>query len=158
MDLQYSIVYKQGPTNAAADALSRHPKPDSIFAVSTCSPAWLENLVQGYQEDVTAKTLLEELILSDSPVRGFSLSNGVIRYKGRIWIGSNSLAQQHVLQALHSSGVGGHSGFYATYHRVKALFAWPKMKHTIKSFVEQCTVCQQAKVEHVKSPGLLQPV
>jgi len=62
------------------------------------------------------------------------------------------------LQALHSSGVGGHSGFYATYHRVKALFAWPKMKHTIKSFVEQCTVCQQAKVEHVKSPGLLQPV
>jgi len=93
MDLQYSIVYKQGPTNAAADALSRHPEPDSIFAVSTCSPAWLENLVQGYQEDVTAKTLLEELILSDSPVRGFSLSNGVIRYKGRIWIGSNSLAQ-----------------------------------------------------------------
>jgi hypothetical protein len=52
----------------------------------------LENLVPGYQEDITAKTLLEELILSDSPVRGFSLSNGVIRYKGRIWIGSNSLA------------------------------------------------------------------
>ena len=107
MGLQYSIVYKQGTTNAATDALSRHPEPNSVYAVSVCTPAWLENLVQGYQDDHTAKQLLEELILSDSNVRGFSLTNGVIRYKGSIWIGHNALAQQHVLQALHRSGVGG---------------------------------------------------
>lgn len=32
------------------------------------------------------------------------------------------------------------------------------MKQTIRSYVQQCTICQQAKVEHVRSPGLLQPL
>ena len=73
-------------------------------------------------------------------------------------MGCNELAQQHILQALHSSGVGGHSGIRATYERVKKLFAWPRMKHSVQVFVSGCTVCQQAKVEHVKSPGLLQPL
>jgi len=32
------------------------------------------------------------------------------------------------------------------------------MKQTIKSYVKQCTVCQQAKVEHVRTPGLMEPL
>ena len=32
------------------------------------------------------------------------------------------------------------------------------MKDYIRTFIQQCEVCQQAKVEHVKSPGLLQPL
>jgi hypothetical protein len=73
-------------------------------------------------------------------------------------VGNNLLAQNHILQALHSSGIGGHSGIQATYHRVKALFAWPKMKASIVAYVQACQICQQAKAEHVKSPGLLQPL
>jgi hypothetical protein len=38
------------------------------------------------------------------------------------------------------------------------LFAWPKLKQSVHRFVAECTVCQQAKPEHVKSPGLLQPL
>jgi len=68
------------------------------------------------------------------------------------------LAQSHILQALHSSGVGGHSGIHATYHKIKSLFAWPRLKASVHSYVQACSVCQQAKTEHVKSPGLLQPL
>jgi hypothetical protein len=32
------------------------------------------------------------------------------------------------------------------------------MKEYIRTFIQQCAVCQQAKVEHVKTPGLLQPL
>jgi len=39
---------------------------------------------------------------------------------------------------------------------MKSLFAWPKLKHSVQQYVQSCEVCQQAKVEHVKSPGLLQ--
>ena len=62
------------------------------------------------------------------------------------------------MQALHSSGIGGHSGIQGTYHKVKALFAWPKLKASVTRFVQQCSICQQAKGEHVKLPGLLQPL
>ena len=105
-----------------------------------------------------ALKLLTELALHSPNKNGFSLEEGVIRHKGRVWLGQSQLAQQHVLQALHSSGVGGHSGFHATYHRIKALFGWPKMKDAIKQYIKECTICQQAKVEHVKLPGLLDPL
>ena len=78
--------------------------------------------------------------------------------KAEFWVGNNKLAQSHILQALHDSGIGGHSGCTATYHRIKQLFAWPKLKDFVKHYVEACSVCQQAKVEHVRSPGLLQPL
>ena len=75
-----------------------------------------------------------------------------------MWIGNNLLAQNHILQALHSSAIGGHSGIHATYHRIKSLFAWPHLKETVTAFVQSCDICQKAKSEHVKLPGLLQPL
>jgi hypothetical protein len=54
--------------------------------------------------------------------------------------------------------VGGHSGIGATSARVKQLFHWPGMKHFIHDFVKQCQVCQQAKNERIKTPGLLKPL
>ena len=75
-----------------------------------------------------------------------------------MWLGHNKLAQQHVLQAVHNTAVGGHAGIQATYYRIRNLFSWPRMKTDIYHFVQQCQVCQQAKGEHVKAPGLLQPL
>lgn len=61
------------------------------------------------------------------------------------------------MQSLHNSGIEGHSGFYATYQRVKNLFAWPKMD-TIEKYIKECSVCQQAKTERVRLPDLLAPL
>jgi transposase InsO family protein len=67
-------------------------------------------------------------------------------------------AHNAVLQALHSSGLGGHSGINATYQKVKALFAWPNLKEDVKDYVTKCQVCKQAKHENCRSSGLLQPL
>jgi len=32
------------------------------------------------------------------------------------------------------------------------------MKDAIRQYIKECTICQQAKVEHVKLPGLLDPL
>lgn len=157
MDLSFSIVYKQGITNAADDALSRCPTENSLCAISETAPVWLERLVTGYSDDPQDNQLLQQLVLSNGTFNNYTLHNGVIRYKGRVWLGHNELAQQHVMQALHNSGIGGHSGVQATYSRIKQLFACPKLKLCIQNFVKSCQTYQQAKVEHVKLPGLLEP-
>jgi hypothetical protein len=59
---------------------------------------------------------------------------------------------------LHTSLVGGHSGFLKTYHRVKKDFFWDGLKTDVQMFVEECLVCQQNKVETIKTLGLLQPL
>lgn len=86
------------------------------------------------------------------------MTNGVIRYKGRIWLGHHVEAHQAVLAALHDSGLGGHCGIAGTYNKIKALFAWPHLKADVQYYVTNCQVCQQAKPEHSKLPGLLQPL
>ncbi|WVZ54417.1 hypothetical protein U9M48_005213 [Paspalum notatum var. saurae] len=158
MDLNYTIQYKQGCSNAAADALSQCLVDSSVQALSECVPAWVQQLQLGYEDDPQAKQLLTELSVYPSNSQGFSLVDGILRFKGRVWVGNNALARQHILQALRSSGIGGHSGITATYQRVKHLFAWPNLKMSVHDFVQSCTVCQQAKTEHVKSSGLLQPL
>jgi hypothetical protein len=149
MGLRYEIQYKKGSSSLAANALSRQSPPDHILAISLATPAWMDNLQAGYADDPQCKQLLAELSINPQNYKGFSLQNGIIRYKGSIWVGINPTAQHHILLALHSSGTGGHSGQLATYQRIKQLFAWPNLKRDVHQFVQSCTICQQAKAEHV---------
>lgn len=71
---------------------------------------------EGYQEDEATKQLLTELSVSKDNKKGFSLVEGLIRYKGRVWLRSHKAAQQAVFSALHDSGLGGHSGIAAAYN------------------------------------------
>jgi hypothetical protein len=158
MGFTYQVVYKKGTENRAADALSRRPADEHCLALSTVMPRWLETVIEGYKKNPQAQKLLTELSLVKSNDKGYSLHDGVIRYKGRVWLGAHKEAHDAVLQALHNSGLGGHSGTLATYHKVKQLFAWPNMRQYIESFVKQCNTCQQAKSERCKTPGLLKPL
>lgn len=138
--------------------LSRCVNNGEVVAVSECVPTWIQKLQEGYQDDPTTQQLLAELAISSDNSKGYSLKYGVIRYQGRVWVGSNEMAQRDILTALHDSGLGGHSGIQATYARVKQLFAWPNLKQCVHDFVQQCQICQQAKSERIKSPGLLEPL
>lgn len=157
MGLRYKIVYRKGVENRAAEALSRLPG-SKLLALPVAQPKWLTDVVKGYQDDPVAKNLLQRYSGPSTSTADYSVSDGVIRYKGRVWLGSNASIQQQVLQALHSSPTGGHSGIHATYDRAKRLFAWPHMKQDIIQFVSDCATCKQAKTEHVRSPGLLEPL
>jgi len=61
--------------------LSRYPPLHPICAISSCTPAWIENLVAGYKDDAMALKLLTELALHSPNKNGFSLEEGVIRHR-----------------------------------------------------------------------------
>ncbi|CAO2169811.1 unnamed protein product [Urochloa humidicola] len=159
LGLQYRVVYKQGIDNRVADALSRKSTHElSCASLSAVSPQWMQEVADGYSLDEFSQTLLTKLTIDKDAVPHFSLVNGLIRYKGRLWIGANPQLQRKLLSASHESAIGGHSGVPATYMRMKKLFAWKGMKADITHFVKHCMVCQQAKPDRSKSPGLLQPL
>jgi hypothetical protein len=110
--LQYRIVYRKGVENAAADALSRQPQVSATCAsLSHCTPTWLHSVVEGYAQYSPTKELLAKLSLHSGVFGPFSLTSGVIRYKGRIWLDGNLELQQQVLQAMHDSAMGVIPGF-----------------------------------------------
>jgi len=159
LGLQYRIVYKPGSTNRAADALSRQSNPvASCAAISSVTPQWIQEVLDSYTNDVTAKALLSKLSIDPNSVPGFSLRQGILRYHDRIWVGADLILQQKLMHACHSSAIGGHSGFPATYMRMKRLFAWKGMKSALRAFVTSCVTCQRAKPDRARLPGLLQPL
>jgi hypothetical protein len=115
LGLQYKIVYKKGTKSSAADALSRLPTVSvqptvDFYALSTSQPVWIQELVDTYQQHPATTKLFSCLAMS-SPQGHFTLQNGVIKYKSRIWVASSIQLQQNIMTALHSSAIGGHSSF-----------------------------------------------
>jgi hypothetical protein len=158
MGLQFKIKYKKGAENHAADSLSR---VGHLLAMQTCSelkPAWLQEVLNSYDTDPDAHRRLAELALHSPDEHGYELTQGVIRFQGRVWLGANSALQTKLISAFHSSAIGGHSGVQATYQRIKKLFAWHGLKAAVEDFVKQCSICQHAKHSTAHPPGLLQPL
>ncbi|XP_066365145.1 uncharacterized protein [Miscanthus floridulus] len=141
MGLQYKILYKKGTKNGAVDALSQRRHLEQLMAISSITHQWLEAVVLSYQEDLEANKLLSQLSLNPESVPSYSLVQGVIRYKGRIWLGSSKPLQQQVLTAFHASPMGGHSGAPVTYSRLKRPFFWHGMKADVWNMVQLCPIC-----------------
>ena len=76
----------------------------------------------------------------------------------KVWVGNDPSIHKNIMSALHDSPLGGHLGFPVTYRKIKQIFAWAGMKSAVKEFVANCSVCQQAKSDRSKYPGLLQPL
>ncbi|KAJ1690028.1 hypothetical protein LUZ63_014183 [Rhynchospora breviuscula] len=167
LGLDYSIEYKKGKENRVADALSRVEGQNwyisgnsaASWAVSEIIPQWIHDLLSSYINDPWIAQLKQHL--ETTPVdqsSDLSIHQGVIRFKGRICVGSQDGWRDKLIQALHDSAIGGHSGINATYHKVRQLFYWPHLKQSIHDFVSSCHNCQLSKGEKVLPPGLLNPL
>jgi hypothetical protein len=163
--MDYKIQYRKGIENSAVDALSRKPAcsdatvaDSSCCAISCAQPTWLQEVLVSYDTDSSTQRLLTKLAMDNSAIPDFSLHNGILRYKGSVWVGANQTLQHKLLSAFHSLALGGHSGVPVTYRMLKQLFAWQGMKSAVHTFVQSCLTCQQAKPDRGKSPGILQPL
>lgn len=70
----------------------------------------------------------------------------------------NDQLRKKILQTLHSSAIGGHSGMKASYQRLKQVFYWPGMKRDLDNFMLLFLVCQKNKGENCPCPGFLDPL
>jgi hypothetical protein len=66
MDLNYTIQYKKGISNAAANALSWCEHDGDVSTVSECLPTWIQKLQEGYNDNPEDKQLFTELSISGS--------------------------------------------------------------------------------------------
>ncbi|KAJ4745297.1 polyprotein [Rhynchospora pubera] len=159
MGLDYKIEYKRGVENKVADALSRQPlcQDGECLAVTELIPQWVEEIKESYQCDAWAQELQSKIQQHEASAH-YTVHQGVIRYKGRIYVEKHGDWREKLMHEIHDSSVGGHSGMQATYKRLKSQFYWPHMKEEVYKHVSECHNCQQNKVEHIKLPGLLRPL
>lgn len=159
LGFDYSIEYRKGRENVAVDALSRREDmKGECIALTVLKPAWVEELQENYEGDA-----LVPQVITESPYFSYNLSlytynGGLVRYKGKLYMGGGCNLREKIIEFIHNSALGGHSGEAITYHKVLTTFWWPDLKRDVRTFVIKCHVCQLCKYELVKSPGLLQPL
>ena len=132
LEYLFVVEYKKGIENKVADALSKRfdpatitqsgTSPDCSFSLCLISfpcLSWIDELKASYQSDPTMLSLLQKL--QDDPIKpkSFSLHNGLILFKGRVYLSSAYGLKPKVLQLVHDSPLGGHSGFLKSYHWLK---------------------------------------
>jgi hypothetical protein len=119
-----------------ADALSRVGQFFQIYAVSSVVLVWVQEVINSYSVDPATQELIQALVVVSPDEKVYSLHDGLIRFKGKIWVGDNSALQTKIIQAFHSSPLGGQFGIQATAKRVQKHFCWKGIKTYVELFVQ----------------------
>jgi len=150
----FTIEYKPGRENAAADALSR----SFLMAITQNQSQLLHQIRDAVNENTELKEILQLCLQNQPPNPHYSVADELLLWKGCLVIPKSHSLINTILHELHDTMIGGHSGYTRTLKRVAAQFYWPKMHVDIRQYVQQCLVCQQAKHDTTLPAGLLQPL
>ncbi|XP_020092846.1 uncharacterized protein LOC109713256 [Ananas comosus] len=159
MGFDYTIQYRKGKENAAADALSRVTGEKGVtLAITAAIPSWVQEVTESYLGDPQCEKLICELPLQSTNQGDYSYHNELLRHKGKLYIGKSGHLREKVIDQMHNSALGGHSGIQNTYRRIKQHFYWPGLKKEVEEWVKGCATCAQNKVDGTPHAGLLQPL
>lgn len=103
LGLHYKILYHPGTDNRVADALSRCVQGE-LQAISVVVPKWLSEVQSSYLNDAEAQDLLAKLSIDPLAVPHFTLKDGLLRYKTRIWLGADAQLHHRISLALFCYG------------------------------------------------------
>lgn len=111
MAYDFAIKYKPGPSNKVADALSRQfsGSLECGANISTHSPQWAD-MQQQIDGDNFIQQLRRGIEEGKHVPKGFTVAQGVIRFKGRIVLPNKSAIVQQILSEYLDSPTGGHLG------------------------------------------------
>ena len=71
----------------------------------------------------------------------YKVIDGVIYYKDRIYLVSESSLKKKIMEAAHDSPLASHSGYLKPYRKVRERFAWKGLKNDVLKFVKECITC-----------------
>ena len=84
--------------------------------------------------------------------------DGTLRLGTRLCVPDVDGLRKEIMEEAHHIAYSIHPGSTKMYHDLKGNYWCSGMKKDVAEFVSKCLTCQQVKLEHQKSSGLLQPL
>ncbi|KAI5436916.1 hypothetical protein KIW84_023158 [Lathyrus oleraceus] len=133
----FTIEYKPGKENVAADSLSRM----FVLAWSEPQQLFLPEPRTAIRDCPHFGPIFQACLTDEAPHLSYAVKDSLLCWNDRLAIPSKSSLIPQVLQEYHNSFVG----ITRTIARICSQFYWPQMKHDITEYVKLCTICQQAE-------------
>jgi len=125
------------------------------MALSTIHSYLLSLIEQSWHFNPTLQRVIQQKQLDPQAFPKFHFCDGQLGRNGKLVVGADPSLKAKLLQWMHTSPVGGHSGRDPTLKRLKQVFYWKGMNKEVQQFIQQCTICQACKYDTSAQPGLL---
>ena len=116
----------KGKNNVVADALSRR----SSISLMDLAKNWKATLEVEYAND---KFSCENFDGTNHDDR-YMVLEGIIYYKGRIFLVPNSIFKEEIVKKYHDSPLAGHPCFFKTYRMLREIFEWKVLKDDVLKY------------------------
>lgn len=166
-DYNFSLHHKAGSLMGKPDAITRRPDLDRgqgdnkdvvvlkaeyfrsvalrVTDIPTQSFATIYERVRkasGQKDSVVEKAL-------ESKEKGWvQRDDGVVEWKGRIYIPRHSVLREDLLMMYHDAPMAGHPGQYKMHELITRDYWWPGVLRDVKRYVNGCSLCQANKPLH----------
>ena len=141
MPYSFSIQYKPGKTNSAADSLSRVPGDAILSSLTVPILQDFEELKELVAVDRFLANISIAIQQDPATHLAFSLVAEQLCHKRKLAIRAGSPYVEALLREFHNSTVGGHVGIRRTYTQLFAEFYWLGMKKMVRQFIQACDTC-----------------
>jgi transposase InsO family protein len=137
---------------------------DASEASPTQEPTLEELFAQGYQEDTTLITILDQLKSGAQKSKHISLSecsldeSGRLLYRDRLYVPNLPALHLRLLQLHHDSVAAGHAGRSKTFELLSRDYFWPTMRTDTERYIKNCHTCLRAKAVRHSPYGTLKPL
>nr|XP_009801581.1 PREDICTED: uncharacterized protein LOC104247310 [Nicotiana sylvestris] len=106
LGLDYETQYKKEAENRVADALSRRQEEVfELYAISSVEPTLMKMMEMSYEHDLVASQLITELITIHGAKPKYTLTQGVIRFKEKIFVSKYETCQKVKTENVHPAGL-----------------------------------------------------
>jgi len=123
---------------------------------------FLSSVKEAAMEDehwMRRKEELETLTREEKELpKQWSISEGLLYYKDRLFIPDNENLQTLIAKSCHDSKIAGHFGQEKTLEIITRDFYWKKITDWVNDCVRSCTTCQQVKAPRHARFGLPSPL
>jgi hypothetical protein len=96
----------------------------------------------------------DDVIAGTAPP-GWTFKDGLLLFRGRIHVPSDSPLWPSILEQAHAIG---QEGAQKTLHRLRSDFHVLGIRRLVQEYIRGCATCQRNKSEHLHPAGLLQPL
>ncbi|KAA8615965.1 Asp-protease-2 multi-domain protein [Pyrenophora tritici-repentis] len=87
-----------------------------------------------------------------------SIHDGVFYVKKKVYIPESGTLRTRIIERVHRSYCGGHSGKHGSYDMLNRWYYWPKMINDVAQYVKNCLACRRSKSYRDGKHGLLHPL
>lgn len=93
LGFDFVVEYRRGGEKKAANALSRKTEEGTVMAISTPTHSWIDAIQNEYETNLELHELREKFELGKLDLTRCTNHNGLLFYKGRLYIASTHLSE-----------------------------------------------------------------